>query len=94
MKNNVMKSSDLSIDIEELYLDIKDKILSARSKMLKSIDTTMVEVYWYVGKNTYELSESSTKASYGKKIIKDHLCLKEKTLLHLRKSIFQLRTNP
>lgn len=69
MKNNVMKSSDLSIDIEELYLDIKDKILSARSKMLKSIDTTMVEVYWYIGKITYELSENSTKASYGKKII-------------------------
>ena len=29
----------------------------------------MTEVYWYVGKITYELSENSTKASYGKKII-------------------------
>ena len=34
--------------------------------MLKHIDTTMTEVYWYVGKITYELSENSTKASYGK----------------------------
>ena len=57
------------VDIENIYKDIKDKILTARSKMLKHIDTTMTEVYWYVGKITYELSENSTKASYGKKII-------------------------
>lgn len=37
--------------------------------MLKHIDTTMTEVYWYVGKITYELSENTTKATYGKKII-------------------------
>ena len=57
------------VDIENIYKDIKEKILTARSKMLKHIDTTMTEVYWYVGKITYELSENSTKASYGKKII-------------------------
>ena len=43
--------------------------------MLKHIDTTMVEVYWYVGKITYELSNNSTKASYGKQII-DELSLR------------------
>ncbi len=37
--------------------------------MFKHIDSTMTEVYWYVGKITYELSENSTKAIYGKKII-------------------------
>lgn len=37
--------------------------------MFKHIDNTMTEVYWYVGKITYELSKNSTKASYGKKII-------------------------
>lgn len=57
------------IDIENVYNDIKQKIVTARGKMLKHIDTTMTEVYWYVGKITYELSENSTKASYGKKII-------------------------
>ena len=57
------------IDIEKIYDDIRNKIIVARGKMLKHIDTTMVEVYWYVGKITYELSESRSKASYGKKII-------------------------
>lgn len=41
-----------------------------RSKALKNIDTIMVEVYWYGGKRTFEESENSTKASYGKKVIK------------------------
>ena len=62
-------NEDEIMDVENIYSDIKEKILIARSKMLKHIDTTMTEVYWYVGKITYELSENSTKASYGKKII-------------------------
>ena len=41
------------IDIEKIYDDIRNKIIAARGKMLKHIDTTMVEVYWYVGKITY-----------------------------------------
>ena len=57
------------IDVENIYQDIRSKIISAREKMFKHIDTTMTEVYWYVGKITYELSENNTKASYGKKII-------------------------
>ncbi len=57
------------LDIENIYQDIRSKIINAKEKMFKHIDTTMTEVYWYVGKITYELSENSTKASYGEKII-------------------------
>lgn len=64
----ISEENDL-IDIEKIYDDIRNKIIVARDKMLKHIDTTMVEVYWYVGKITYELSKSRSKASYGKKII-------------------------
>lgn len=63
-----MKDNSL-VNIDDIYLDIKNKIINARSKMLKHIDTTMTEVYWYVGKITYELSNNSTKASYGKQIV-------------------------
>ena len=73
MHNEIIVRNDKNeiIDIENIYKDIKNKILNARSKMLKHIDTTMTEVYWYVGMITYKLSENSTKASYGKKIISD-----------------------
>ncbi len=68
-KTEIATNNNELIDIENIYQDIRNKIVNARQKMLKHIDTTMTEVYWYVGKITYELSESSTKASYGKKII-------------------------
>ena len=59
-KNLVINNDNNEIvDLEIIYKDIKDKILTARSKMLKHIDTTMTEVYWYVGKITYELSDKS-----------------------------------
>ena len=57
------------IDIEDIYKDIKEKIITARAKMLKHIDTTMIEVYWYVGKITSELFDNATDKSYGKKIV-------------------------
>ena len=69
MENEEKSMNNELIDIENVYKDIKEKIITARGKMLKHIDTTMTEVYWYVGKITYELSNSSTKASYGKQII-------------------------
>ena len=70
MPNEMKSTNNELIDIENIYQDIKEKIIIARGKMLKHIDTTMTEVYWYVGKITYELSNNSTKASYGKQIIK------------------------
>lgn len=68
-KNDIVSAKRELIDIEVIYQDIREKILTAKRKMLKHIDTTMTEVYWYVGKITYELSENSTKANYGKGII-------------------------
>ena len=70
MKNKIITKNEVELsDVENIYQDIRKKIITAREKMIKHIDTTMTEVYWYVGKITYELSENSTKATYGKKII-------------------------
>ncbi len=67
-KNEMIVSNENELtNIENIYQDIRNKIIIAKEKMFKHIDTTMAEVYWYVGKITYELSENSTKASYGKK---------------------------
>ena len=56
------------INIEDVYKDIKYKIITARERMLKHIDTTMVEVYWYVGKITSELLNNN-ESNYGKQIV-------------------------
>lgn len=69
-KNNNLVLNDNEISkVDVIYKNIKEKIKNARSKMLKQIDTTMIEVYWYVGKITSELYNNSSDGTYGKRII-------------------------
>ncbi len=69
-KNNGLMLNDNEIsEVNVIYKDIKEKVKNARSKMLKQIDTTMIEVYWYVGKITSELYNNSSDGTYGKRII-------------------------
>lgn len=69
-KKLILKNNENEIiDIEDIYKDIKEKIITARAKMLKHIDTTMTEVYWYVGKITSELFDNAIDKTYGKKIV-------------------------
>lgn len=41
---SISEANNDLIDIEKIYDDIRNKIIVARGKMLKHIDTTMVEV--------------------------------------------------
>lgn len=68
-KKELTLSKNEEVNVNDIYLDIKNKILNARSKMLKQIDNTMTEVYWYVGKITSELLNSANDGVYGKKIV-------------------------
>ena len=69
-KDNSLILNDNEIsEVDVIYKDIKEKVINARSKMLKQIDTTMIEVYWYVGKITSELYNNSSDGTYGKRII-------------------------
>ncbi len=46
--SNINESESTSI--ENIYQDIRNKIIIAREKMFNHIDTTMTEVYWYARK--------------------------------------------
>ena len=52
-KNEMIVNNENELtNIENIYQDIRNKIIVVREKMFKHIDTTMTEVYWYVGKIT------------------------------------------
>ncbi len=69
-KDNSLILNDNEIsEVDVIYKNIKEKVINARSKMLKQIDTTMIEVYWYVGKITSDLYSNSSDGTYGKRII-------------------------
>lgn len=67
--NSLILNDNETSDVDIIYKDIKEKIINARSKMMKQIDTTMTEVYWYVGKIVSELYSNSSDGTYGKRII-------------------------
>ena len=52
-----------------IYKEIKEKVINARSRLSKQNDTTMIEVYWYVGKITSKLYNNSNDGTYRKRII-------------------------
>lgn len=68
-KNELILNNNEISKVDIIYKDIREKIINARSKMLKQIDTTMTEVYWYVGKITSELFNNTDNGTYGKKIV-------------------------
>lgn len=69
-KDNSLMLNDSEIsEVNEIYKYIKEKVINARSKMLKQIDTTMTEVYLYVGKITSELFNNSNDDTYRKRIV-------------------------
>ena len=67
--NSLILNDNEIFKTDEIYKDIKEKVIKARSKMLKQIDTTMIEVYWYVGKTISDLYNNSSNGIYGKRII-------------------------
>lgn len=67
--NSLILNDNETSDVDIIYKDIKERIINARSKMMKQIDTTMIEVYWYVGKIVSELYSNSSDGTYGKRII-------------------------
>jgi len=55
-----------------LSLEIKELLYQAKSKVYKSINSTMTLVYWEIGKKIVEEEqEGSQRATYGKSIIKN-----------------------
>ena len=52
--------------------DIKVLLLNAKNKVYKTINSTMTETYWQIGKRIVEEEQGGkTRAEYGKGLIKD-----------------------
>lgn len=58
------------LNIDALYVNIKEIIESARNSVNRAVNTAMVEAYWYIGKNVVEQEQQGKdRAEYGKKLI-------------------------
>ena len=54
------------LEIEDnIYKEIKSILEQARNKVYKVANSTMVEVYWNIGRVIVEKQEGNNKAEYG-----------------------------
>jgi predicted nuclease of restriction endonuclease-like (RecB) superfamily len=58
------------IDIIDIYNGIKEKLLESRDKIYRTINTTIIDTYWYIGKIIMELQNGNERAEYGEAILK------------------------
>ena len=55
---------------DNIYGQIKQILLQARSKVLTTVNTAMVQAYWHVGKLVVEAQGGEERAAYGDDLIK------------------------
>ena len=55
---------------DNIYGQIKHILLQARSKVLTTVNTAMVQAYWHVGKLIVEAQGGEERAAYGDDLIK------------------------
>ena len=66
MENNI------STDIKDIYLQIKDTLLQSRKQAYTAVNSAMVQAYWQIGKIIVEHEQNGNlRAEYGKAILQD-----------------------
>ncbi|MEA1956523.1 MAG: PDDEXK nuclease domain-containing protein, partial [Campylobacterota bacterium] len=57
---------------DDFYKDIKDLLRDAKSRVYQSINSTMTQTYWQIGKRIVEEEQGGeTRAKYGKALLKN-----------------------
>src|SRR5688572_2290904 len=69
-KEIISHASSSDESIEEVYNRISLLIRDARTKVIRTIDTTMVYTYWRIGRYIVEEEQrGGTRAEYGKELL-------------------------
>lgn len=67
----VMNQQNISSELSDnTYAQIKQVLLQARATVLTTVNTAMVQAYWYVGKLIVEAQGGEERAAYGEELLK------------------------
>lgn len=55
---------------EAVYNNIRNTIIDAQNKIVKTVNSAVVESYWKIGEQIYKECEESERGAYGKHILK------------------------
>lgn len=65
MQNN--KNSEYN-NIDKIYKEIRNKIKSAKIRIMKTVNSEMIDTYWHIGKIMMEIQQGDARGEYGKMV--------------------------
>jgi predicted nuclease of restriction endonuclease-like (RecB) superfamily len=64
--------ADKNDDLDKLYARVADILARARGSVARTINTTMVQAYWQVGREIVEVEQAgAARASYGEEVLEE-----------------------
>ena len=67
--NSQLENVDGSVQIEDVYRQVRGYVVHAQQKVYKAVNSAMVEAYWQIGKAVHEACGENDRAAYGKQVI-------------------------
>lgn len=69
-ENGQLENVDGSVQIEDVYRQVRGYVVHAQQKVYKAVNSAMVEAYWQIGKAVHEACGENDRAAYGKQVLK------------------------
>lgn len=69
-ENGQLETIDGSVQIEDVYRQVRGYVVHAQQKVYKAVNSAMVEAYWQIGKAVHEACGENDRAAYGKQVLK------------------------
>lgn len=69
-ENGQLENVDRSVQIEDVYRQVRGYVVHAQQKVYKAVNSAMVEAYWQIGKAVHEACGENDRAAYGKQVLK------------------------
>ena len=64
----VPTESSFTVD-QEIYTAVRGYVVAAQNQIYSSVNTAMVNAYWNIGKQIYEVCGENDRAAYGKQLL-------------------------
>lgn len=66
MDMKLMKNDN---EINNIFDNIKELVISSRNKVYSAVNTEMLNLYWNIGKSIMEIHQGGERASYGDAVL-------------------------
>lgn len=57
-------------EVQQIYTEVRNSIISAQTKTYAAVNSAMVQAYWEIGALIYKACGESERAEYGKGLLK------------------------